>query len=196
MNSKPIIEHFAKYSPLDEAEIKDLEARLIEKNIRRKQYLLQEGDVCKHYTFVVKGCFKMYKVDKKGNEHNLQFAIENGWIGDIGSFHSEEPSELWIEAVEPSVILQIEKSDLIYLYIHYINFNRNFRVLVENAFVNLQKRVLQNISFSAEEKYADFLQYNPALFNRLSNVQIASYLGVTPEFLSKIRNKMAKKTKS
>ena len=196
MNSKPIIEHFAKYSPLDEAEIKDLEARLIEKNIRRKQYLLQEGDVCKHYTFVVKGCFKMYKVDKKGNEHNLQFAIENGWIGDIGSFHSEEPSELWIEAVEPSVILQIEKSDLIYLYIHYINFNRNFRVLVENAFVNLQKRVLQNISFSAEEKYADFLQYNPALFNRLSNVQIASYLGVTPEFLNKIRNKMAKKTKS
>ena len=193
MNSKPIIEHFAKYSPLDEAEIKDLEARLIEKNVRRKQYLLQEGDVCKHYTFVVKGCFKMYKVDKKGNEHNLQFAIENGWIGDIGSFHSEEPSELWIEAVEPSIILQIEKSDLIYLYIHYINFNRNFRVLVENAFVNLQKRVLQNISFSAEEKYADFLQYNPVLFNRLSNVQIASYLGVTPEFLSKIRNKMAKK---
>ena len=138
----------------------------------------------------------MYKVDKKGNEHNLQFAIENGWIGDIGSFHSEEPSELWIEAVEPSIILQIEKSDLIYLYIHYINFNRNFRVLVEKAFVNLQKRVLQNISFSAEEKYADFLQYNPALFNRLSNVQIASYLGVTPEFLSKIRNKMAKKEKT
>ncbi len=193
MNTKPIIDHFATYSPLNEQEIKELESRLSERNIKRKQFILQEGDVCKRYTFVVKGCFRMYKVDKKGNEHNLQFSIENGWIGDIGSFHSENPGELYIEAMEPSTILQIEKPDLLYLYIHYINFNRNFRVLIENAFIRLQKRVIQNISATSEEKYLDFMDNYPDLFNRISNVQIASYLGITPEFLSKIRKDIASK---
>ncbi len=187
MNIKPIIEHFANYSPLNALEIKELELRLFERNIKRKQFILQEGDVCKHYTFVVKGCFKMYKVDKKGNSHNLQFSIENGWIGDIGSFHTEKASELYIEAMEQSIILQIAKQDLLYLYIHHPKFNLNFRVLIENAFVSLQKRVLQNISLTAEERYLDFLNNYPRLLNRISNVQIASYLGVTPEFLSKIR---------
>ncbi len=193
MNTKPIIEHFANYSPLSELEIKDLEARLFERNIKKRQFILNEGDICKHYTFIVKGCFKMYKVDKKGDEHNLQFAIENEWISDIGSFHSEKPGELYIEAMEPSVILQIEKPDLLYLYTHYLNFNRNFRVLIENAFISLQKRVLQNISSTAEERYLDFLTNHPDLFNRISNVQIASYLGVTPEFLSKIRKDISSK---
>ncbi len=193
MNTKPIIAHFANYSPLSEQETIDLESRLFERTIKRRQFILQEGDVCKHYTFVVKGCFRMYKVDKKGNEHNLQFSVEDGWVGDVGSFHTEEPSELYIEAMEPSIILQIEKADLLHLYIHYLNFNRNFRVLVENAFISLQKRVIQNISATAEEKYLDFIQHYPDLFNRISNVQIASYLGITPEFLSKIRKDLASK---
>ncbi|MBC7486121.1 MAG: Crp/Fnr family transcriptional regulator [Cytophagaceae bacterium] len=193
MNVQPILDHFANYAPLDELESKELTSRLSERTIKRKQFILQEGDVCKHYTFVVEGCFRMYKVDKKGNEHNLQFSIENGWVGDIDSFHNEKPSELYIEAMEPSVILQLEKPDLLYLYIHYLKFNRNFRVLIENAFISLQKRVLQNISATAEEKYVDFMNKHPNLFNRISNVQIASYLGVTPEFLSKIRRGLSSK---
>jgi len=187
MNISPIIKHFSDYIPLDEIEIKELESKLTEKKVKRRQFILQEGDMCRHYTFVVNGCFKMYKVDNKGVEHNLQFATENGWIADIGSFHSGKPSELYIEAVEQSEILQIAKPDLLYLYTHYPKFDRNFRVLIENAFVNIQKRVLQNISSTAEERYLDFLKTYPNLFNRISNVQIASYIGVTPEFLSKIR---------
>ena len=136
MNTSPIIEHFSKYLALNEQEIKELESRLIEKNIKRRQFILQEGDVCKLYTFVISGCFKMYKVDKKGNEHNLQFAIEDGWIADIGSFYSEKPSELYIEALEQSTVLQIKKEDLLFLYVHFPKFDRNFRVLVENAFIN------------------------------------------------------------
>jgi CRP-like cAMP-binding protein len=135
----------------------------------------------------------MYKVDPKGKEHNLQFAIENGWIADIGSFHLERPSELYIEAMEQSVVLQIAKPDLLYLYSNFPAFDRNFRVLIENAFVALQKRLLQTISSSAEERYMDFLTHHANLFNRVSNVQIASYIGVTPEFLSKIRKEMASK---
>jgi CRP-like cAMP-binding protein len=193
MHIEPILQHFSHYLPLNEQEINEITSRLIERTIKRKQFILQEGDVCKHYTFVVKGCFKMYKVDANGNEHNLQFSIENGWIGDLGSFYSDAPSQLFIEAMEPSIILQIEKEHLLYLYSHVMVFNRIFRVLVENAFIQLQKRVLQNISSTAEERYVDFTRNYPSLFNRISNVQIASYLGITPEFLSKIRKDLVSK---
>jgi CRP/FNR family transcriptional regulator, anaerobic regulatory protein len=193
MNITPIVKHFSNYLSLNDSEISELESRLTEKRVKRRQFILQEGDVCKQYTFVVNGCFKMYKVDNKGQEHNLQFSIENGWIGDIGSFHSEKPSELYIEALEQSTILQITKPDLTLLYTNFPKFDRIFRVLIENAFVSLQKRVLQNISSTAEERYLDFLKNYPNLFNRISNVQIASFIGVTPEFLSKIRKNIASK---
>ena len=191
MDITPIITHFANFLTLDDSEEKELESRLTEKKVKKRQIILQEGDVCKYYTFIVEGCFKMYKVDEKGQEHNLQFAVENEWISDIGSFHAEQPSELYIEAIERSTILQIKKIDLIFFYTNYAKFNRIFRVQIEDAFVNLQKRVLQNISSTAEERYLDFLNNYPHLFNRISNVQIASYIGVTPEFLSKIRKKLA-----
>ncbi len=190
MNIQPLLDHFSNYKVLNGKEANDLEKRLKERRIKRRQFILQQGDLCKQYTFVVDGCFRMYKVDDKGNEHNLQFAVEGGWIADIGSFHSEIPSELYIEAMEQSVILQIAKEDLLYLYTEHSVFDRIFRVLVENAFVNLQKRVLQNISATAEERYLDFLKNYPKLFNRISNVQIASFIGVTPEFLSKIRKEI------
>lgn len=193
MNLQPLLDHFSNYRALNEAEVLDLEKTLKERSIKRKQFILSEGDVCAHYNFVLEGCFRMYKVDEKGNEHNLQFAVERGWIADIGSFHSEKPSELYIEAMEQSVILQIAKADLLYLYTTHTVFDRIFRVLVENAFISMQKRVLQNISATAEERYLDFLKSYPKLTNRISNVQIASFIGVTPEFLSKIRKEIVSK---
>ena len=129
-------------------------------------------------------------VDENGKEHNLQFAIENWWIGDIGSFHTEQPSKLYIEAIENSVILQIKKEDQLRLFVEYPKFNRIFRIITENALVSTQRRILQNISSTAEERYVDFMQRYPYFFNRISNVQIASYLGVTPEFLSTIRKRL------
>ena len=162
------------------------------RSVKRRQFILQEGDVCRHNTFVVEGCFKMYMVDSNGKDHNLQFAIENWWIGDIGSFHSEEPSKLYIEAIENSVILQATKEDQLRLFDEYPKFNRIFRVLAENAMVSLQNRILQNISSTAEERYINFVEKYPHFFNRISNVQIASFLGVTPEFLSTIRKKITK----
>ena len=191
MNTKPLIDYVNKFLPLDDEEKAFVEEFFKEKRVKRRQFILQEGEISKHNTFVLEGCFKMYYVDNNGKEHNLQFAIENWWIGDIGSFHSEEPSKLYIEAVENSVILQIKKEDQLKLFVDYPKFNRIFRMLAENAMVSLQKRVLQNISSTAEERYLDFLKRHPQLFNRISNVQIASYLGITPEFLSAIRKKIA-----
>lgn len=192
MNTEPIIEYFSKLLPLDSNEIEAVKTSFTERRIKRRQFILQEGDICKLNTFIVEGCFRMFFVDEKGKEHNIQFAIENWWIGDIGSFHSGEPSKLYIQAMENSVVLQIRKKDQLDLFVNYPKFNQIFRVFTENALVAYQRRVLQNISSTAEERYLDFVKRYPYFFNRISNVQIASFLGVTPEFLSTIRKKIAK----
>lgn len=191
MSIELLIKHLNDYLPLNNQEIEELKARTKMRSIKRRQFILQDGDICRHYNFVAQGCFKMYYVDTKGNEHNIQFAAENDWITDIGSFHSEKPSKLYIEAVEPSQVIQIEKPDLLFFYTNHPKFNRTFRVIMEDKFVELQNRLLQNISFTAQEKYLNFLQYYSNLSNRLPNTQIASYLGITPEFLSKIRKNLA-----
>ena len=191
MNKKPLIDYFNNILPLEEEEKSVVEEFFKARKVKRRQFILQEGDVCRSNTFVVEGCFRMYLVDEKGKEHNLQFAIENWWIGDIGSFHLEEPSRLYVEAIENSTILQIGKEHQLKLFVDYPKFNRIFRVLAENAIVSAQRRILQDISYTAEERYLDFVKRYPQFFNRISNVQIASYLGVTPEFLSVIRKKLA-----
>lgn len=188
-----IIKHFDNYLPLDDKEIEALTSRLTERKIKRRQYILQEGDICKHFTYVTEGCFKMYGVDSSGAEHNLVFAVENDWIADIDSLHKERPSKLFIEAIEPSVIHQISKADLWDLYTHFPKFDRNFRVIIEDKYIELQNRLLQTFSSSANERYESFLKQYPNLTNRLPNTQIASYLGITPEFLSKIRNERVAK---
>ncbi|WP_460934834.1 Crp/Fnr family transcriptional regulator [Spirosoma humi] len=177
--------------PFKENEKQLLSEHVTERSIRRRQAILQEGFHCKHYTFVVEGCFRMYAVDPKGTEHNIQFAAENDWIADIGSFHSGKPSSLFIEAVEPSIILQIERQNLYFLYTNITKLNRIFKVIIENKYVELQNRVLQTISSTAQQNYLTFLEQYPKLAGRLPNNQIASYLGITPEFLSKIRKDIA-----
>ena len=193
MTIQPLLECFKKYLPLNGAETKLLSERVTQRQIKRRQMILQEGFVCKHYTFVAQGCFKMYGVDEKGNEHNLSFAAENDWIADLGSFYSEKPSKLFIEAIEPSTILQIEKPDLLYMFINVPKFDRNFRVIVEEKFIELQNRLLQSFSSNAHQRYLDFLEQYRELALRLPNTQIASYLGITPEFLSRIRGEKLSK---
>ncbi len=193
MAIQKLISHFNSYLALSNEEIEAVTKRATERKIKRRQYILQEGDLCKHYNFIVSGCFKMYSVDNNGKEHNIQFGAENNWLADIGSLHSKKPSKLFIEAIEPSTILQIELKDLVFLYNSHPKFNLIFRVIIENSFIELQNRVLQNISNTAEERYISFLNQYPNLSNRLPNTQIASFLGITPEFLSNIRKSIATK---
>ena len=192
MTPKSLINYFENILPLNEEEKSIVEEAFKERRVKRRQFILQEGDICKHHTFVVEGCFRMYMVDEKGKDHNLQFAIENWWIADIGSFYSEEPSRLYIEALENSIVLQLKKEDQIKLFDDNPTFNRIFRVLTERALVSAQRRILQNISSTAEERYLDFLKRYPHFFNRISNVQIASYLGVTPQFFSSLKKKLGR----
>ncbi|SNR76290.1 Crp/Fnr family transcriptional regulator [Flavobacterium sp. ov086] len=159
---------------------------------RKHQYVLQEGNNCQHFNFVLQGCLRMYQIDTRGNIHILQFAIEQWWVNDLHSFHKNIASNLNIDALEDTQILQITYQNLIDLYEKAPRFNQIFRVLTENAYIGIQKRLLLNISSTAEERYIHFATTYPYLLNRISQVQIAGYLGVTPEFLSRLRKKTIK----
>ncbi len=187
-SAEPLLDYFEKSFSLNEEEKELVRASFHSRLFRKKQFLLQEGDICTQFNYVVRGCLRSYKIDEKGNTHILQFAPENSWINDLGSFHELKPSALNIDALEDTVVLQINRDDLISLYQKAHKFDRIFRVLVEKGFVRLQERLLQNISSTAEERYQSFLELYPHLTNRLSQVQIAAFLGVTPEFLSRLRN--------
>ena len=187
-----LLGYFENLIPLNKEEKNLVAEKFHPRLFRKKQYVLQEGDVCTQFYFIVRGCLRMYKIDDKGSIHTLQFAAENYWIIDLGSFHSVKPSLLNIDALEDTVVLQISRDDLIDLYQKAPKFDRIFRVLIENSYVRLQERLLQNISSTAEDRYETFLTIYPHLVNRLSQVQIASFLGITPEFLSRLRNKISK----
>lgn len=192
---EPLLSYFDRLIPLNKEERALVTSKFHSRLYRKRQFLLQEGDVCTQFNFIVRGCLRMYKIDEKGNTHILQFAAENNWIIDLGSFHDIKPSALNIDALEDTVVLQISHPNLIDLYIQAPKFDRIFRVLLENSFIRLQERLLQNISSTAEERYQSFLEVYPHLNNRLSQVQVAAFLGLTPEFLSRLRNRKISSSK-
>ncbi len=189
---QPLLDYFQQLIPLSKAE-KILVTELFKPRLyRKRQYMLQEGDVCNQFNFIVRGCLRMYKVDDKGDIHIIQFAAENWWLSNIGSLHDRKPSELNIDALEDTMVLQISHENLLALYKTAPKFDRIFRVLIEKSFVALQQRLLQSFSSTAEERYLSFIQNYSALSTRLPQTQIASYLGISPEFLSRLRNKPVK----
>lgn len=166
-----------------------------QKRIEKKQFLLREGEVCKFEGFVLKGLFRVYHIDSKGFEQILYFAIENWWITDIDSFTNEKPSQLFIEAIEDSEVLLISKKDKEFAYMHIPQIEKLFRVMTQKTHVALQRRMIDNLSKTADQRYIEFIEKYPQLFQRLTNIQIAAYLGISHEFLSKIRKKIAGKMK-
>lgn len=187
--TEPLLDYFQKIIPLQSDE-QQLVIDLFKPRLyRKRQYVLQENDICNQCNFIVRGLLRMYKVDRDGNTHIIQFASDKWWIMDLGSFHGRMPSELSIDALEDTMVMQISYDNLLTLYTQAPIFHRIFRVLIENSFVSLQKRLLLNISSSAEEKYLSFLQTYSHLNNRLPQTQVASFLGMTPEFLSRLRNR-------
>jgi len=159
------------------------------RSLRKRQFLLQAGDVCQYESFVIKGILRAYTVDKNGEEHIAMFAMEDWWISDLYSFLTGTPATQHIEALEECEVLQIEKNDLDKLYIEIPKFNRFMRILLQNAFVSNQQRILASISQTAEEQYQTFIKKFAALEQRVPQHQIASYLGITPETISRIRKK-------
>jgi CRP-like cAMP-binding protein len=163
------------------------------KLIKKKNFLLREGEVCKFEGFVVKGLFRVYHIDQNGFEQILYFAIENWWITDIDSFTNEKPSQLFIEALEDSEVLLINRKDKEFAYKHLPEIEKLFRVMTQKTHVALQRRMIDNLSKTAEQRYVEFSEKYPQLLSRLSNIQVAAYLGITNVFLSNIRKKISLK---
>lgn len=163
------------------------------KKLRKKQYLLQEGDVWRYNAFVLKGFLRTYSVDDKGQEHYIQFSIEDWWAGDRESYINETPAKLNIDAFEDSDVVLISKDDFNMLLNTIPALNLFFINLMERSLIALRNRVHSNITYTAEEKYNDFLKTYPTLANRIPQHMIAAYLGITPETLSRVRNQITKK---
>ncbi|MCH3885991.1 Crp/Fnr family transcriptional regulator [Tenacibaculum aquimarinum] len=164
-----------------------------QKKVQKKHFLMREGDICKFEGFVTKGLFRVYHIDSNGFEQVLYFAQENWWITDIDSFTNETPSQLYIQALEESEVLLISKKDKEFAYINIPKIEKLFRVMTQKTHIALQRRIIDNLSKTADQRYIDFIEKYPTLFQRLTNVQIAAYLGISHEFLSKIRRKIASK---
>jgi CRP-like cAMP-binding protein len=161
--------------------------------IKKKSFLLSEGEVCRFEGYVIKGLLRVFHIDKDGVEQILYFAVEDWWITDIDSFTTEKPSQLFIEAIEDSEVLIISKKDKEYAYTHLPVIEKLFRIMTQKTHVALQRRMIDTLSKTAEQRYVDFREKYPQLYQRLTNLQIAAYLGISHEFLSKIRKKIAHK---
>lgn len=164
------------------------------KKLRRNQYLLQEGDVCKFSVFMLKGCIRTYTVDEKGLEHIVYFAIENWWGGDQESFHSGEPSRYNIDAVEESEMILFSKAQFEQICKEIPAFNEMINQILQKSFIASQNRINVAISYKAEDKYLDFLKKHPGLISRVPQQMIASYLGITAETLSRVRKAVHRKS--
>lgn len=176
---------------LNEAEMQLCTSFFISKKLRKKQYLLQEGDVCRYTAFVEKGALRSYHLDQKDHAHIIQFAFEGWWIADSYSFLTAEPSAYNIDALEEAELLLLTRSAQEELLVQVPKMERYFRLLLQKSLIALQRRVLSSLSYSAEEKYTRLLAAYPNITQRVSQQQIASYLGLTPETLSRIRKQLA-----
>ena len=185
--------NIAAHISLTENEIKAFCDLFEQKIIPKKSFLLREGEVCKFEGFVTKGLFRVYHIDKNGEEQVLYFAMENWWITNIDSFTNETPSQLFIEALEDSEVLLISKKNKEFAYSNLPKIEKLFRVMTQKTHVALQRRMIDNLSKTAELRYVEFSEKYPQLIQRLSNVQVAAYLGITNVFLSNIRKKISLK---
>lgn len=188
MDHSPILANVGKYVTLTDEEQSNFTALLHYKKVKRKQYLLEQGDINTKITFVISGCLRSYAVDKNGSEHVLQFAPPGWWIVDMRSLLHHEPARLNIDAIEESEIFFITKLDMDALQLKFPKFERFGRMLAENAMATYQHRQIDGMILSAMERYANFCTLYPSLIRSLPQKQVASYIGVTPEFLSKMLN--------
>lgn len=183
-----LIENLSKFVPLTSQEAEVIQSLFTFKKYRKKQYILQEGDVARFETFIVKGVTRTYEVDDRGQEHVLQFGLEDWWVGDLYSFLTETPTTYNIDCLEETHVLHITKPDLETLYEQVPKMERHFRIMIQYAFIASTKRLSASLAKSAPERYQDFIKKYPQIDQRVPNHQIASYLGITPQTLSRIRS--------
>ena len=176
---------------LNEDELNYSKTLFLPKKLRKRQFLLQEGDVCKYQAFVEKGMLRSYRIDESGSEHILQFASEGWWLADLSSYLTGETSLFNIEALEDSELLLLSKPSWDTLMQKVPKFEHYFRIIIQNHLIATQKRVIQSHTETAEVMYLKFLETYPGCIQRIPQHMIASYIGISRETLSRLRKHLA-----
>lgn len=184
---KALLHHIEKIVTLEPSEIDILESCLSTSIIKKKELVLQEGQVCNSLYFITKGCMRQYIINTKGTEQTLQFGIENWWITDYLSYHNHIPSHFYIQAVEKSEVITIERATLEAILVRIPKLERYFRIIAQKSFGAAQMRIKFLFTMSAEERYHHFNDLHPEFVQRVPQYMLASYLDFSAEFMSKIR---------
>ncbi|MDR6487042.1 CRP-like cAMP-binding protein [Chryseobacterium vietnamense] len=184
-----ILQNISRHISLTNQEKSYFLSLLKEKKVAKKELILQQQQACKEINFVQTGILRAFHMDTTGKESTIMFAVSDWWITDMYCFINQKPAMLNIEALEDSSVLQLQKHHLDDLYHKVPKFERFFRIMMQNAYIREQLRTIENLSLPAEERYYNFLQKYPEAVKRIKQKQIASYLGITPEFLSLIKSK-------
>jgi CRP-like cAMP-binding protein len=190
----PLINYISKYVKLDEAELAYFTSFLKIKKVKKRQLLVQPGFICKDKSYVLKGALRAYLVDNEGKDHTLAFAIEDWWISDYSSLIYQEPATLFVEALEDSVLIQISYESEQEFLRKIPKLEKFERIITQRSLAFQHKRLLANFTHTAEERYDEFMNKYPQIVNRVPQYALASYLGFTTEYLSKIRNRKAGKS--
>lgn len=196
MENNSLLQHIGKLVTLSEEAKSDLLAIIQVKKLRKKDLLAHEGEQNYLSNFVDSGLLRLYAVDKTGVEHVIQFAPPGWWIGDMGSILKQQPGKLYIDALENSTVFQLRWSSIQELYSRHPILETYFRILAEHSLAAYQYRLLSHLSLPARDRYAEFCRLYPSLIEQLPQKQIASYIGVTPEFFSKMMSQPASPGKS
>jgi CRP-like cAMP-binding protein len=186
----PILTNIGRHIDPDEEEKDRFISLLKFRKLPRKSLLLKEGQVCKYLYYVHSGALRAYCLDKKGKEATIMFAPADWWVTDMYCFLNQRKAMMYIEAIGESCVFQLSKPQLDGLLSGTPKFERWFRVLMQNAYTREQLRAIDTLSLSAEERYARFLEKYPFIASQVTQKQIASYLGITPEFLSALRKNL------
>lgn len=186
-----ILKHISNDINLTSNEEEEFTGLLSVEKISKGKYLIEPGKLVTSEYYVVKGCLKAFYRDEAGEEHIIQFAVEDWWISDFEAFFSETSAKLHVEAIEDSVLLGLDKTALEILYKRVPKFERFFRIKTTNAFVALRARVLSTLQKTAKQRYLEFCETYPKIEKRIANYHIANYLGMKPESLSRIRKELS-----
>ncbi len=187
-----LLSHLSKHISLSDEEAAQLMTYFEPKALKKKAYLCRVGEIFREATFVDQGCFVTYSFDKNGKTHVAQVASEGWWAGDIYSFLTQKPSDYFVESLENSKVLQISKARLETLYLEVPKMERYFRIIIQNAYISMRERMMSAMSKPAAQRYMEFLEAYPGLDQRVPQYVVASYLGIRPEFLSRIRKKLSR----
>ena len=190
---QPINQNVSKCVQFTEEELQIFNQVLKYKKVPKKTFLLQQGEVCNFEFYILNGCIRSFCIDDKGAEVIMTFAIEDWWVSDIASFNDQKPSHMFIETVEDCELLMLSPQTKEELLMKAPRFERVFRMMVQKHLSTYQERLFENIAQSAKDRYLAFLEKYPTLPQRVPQHMIASYLGISAEFLSKIRKKLSTK---